>query len=66
MHERKLCPECGADMVRLDPVGHAFTHWGVKANLPATSKEALRRYELTEAGGVSEAEYAKLRPEGRG
>lgn len=59
----KRCPECGAVMDRLDPVQHAFSHWGDKDLLPTTSREAIARYDLVVNGGVSEAEYRKIHPE---
>lgn len=26
----KVCPECGADLTKRDPMKHALKHWGTK------------------------------------
>lgn len=55
-----VCPECGAVMSRLDPEGHALSHFPEYLDPAKSSPEARKRRTAILAGGVSPEVYAKI------
>lgn len=55
----KVCPECGADLTNLDPVGHALTHYPEYLDPAKSSKVSMKRQKQILAGGVSQETYIK-------
>jgi hypothetical protein len=45
------CPECGADLDKLDPVAHAIAHWGERCPDPELYPEAAKRYQIVKSAG---------------
>lgn len=58
-----VCPECGADMSKLDPNGHSLTHWPSFLDPARSSVEARKRQEQTLAGGIPASEFRLLEKE---
>lgn len=52
-----VCPECGADMSKLDPYGHALSHFPEYLDPAKSSKLAIKRQKLILAGGVPVTVY---------
>jgi hypothetical protein len=57
--EGLVCPECGADMAQLDPMGHSLTHYPEFLDPAKSSPKARASQKAILAGGVSKAVYLK-------
>ncbi len=53
----KVCPECGKDMLVLDPVGHSLSHYPEYLDPARSSAKARERQKQILAGGVPQTVY---------
>jgi len=44
--ENEICPECGADLTNLDPVGHSLDHWPERIPDYPETRQARRRQHI--------------------
>ena len=54
-----VCPECGADMSKLDPQGHSLSHYPDYLDPAKSSAGAKANQKRILAGGVRLSEYLK-------
>lgn len=47
-----VCPECGVSMDGVDPAGHSLSHYPDYLDPSKSSKLAIKRQKLIQAGGV--------------
>ena len=58
--DKKVCPECGISFESVDPLAHSLSHWPEYLDPAKSSAEARKRQKMTNAGGISPAEYKKI------
>lgn len=59
----KVCPECGIDMSKVKPEGHALLHFPEYLDPSKSGKLAIKRQKQILEGGVTLAEYKKAHEE---